>query len=124
MTLYTRLAIPMFVLSLMLGACTTTAQVAGNIGQSLSTATPQQARTLAEAFQAATLVTNTVDAYIQLGNPNRATLEELQVLNERVHSILANLQAANSAGQSLTFAVFNEALNAFSAYSTAKGINH
>lgn len=117
-----RLALTLLALSIALGGCTSTAQVGGNIAQTLSTATPEQARTLAEATQAATLATRAVDLYVNTANPNRATLEQLNVLNERVHSTLTNLQAANAAGQSLAIAAFNEAFSAFVAYSNVKGV--
>lgn len=124
MTLRTRLAVPMLCLSLALGACAGTAQLVSNVATSLSTATPKQAATLAEALQVATLTTQAVDLYVTTASPSRATLVELQTLNEAVHTALVNLQAANAAGQSLAFAAFNEALSAFSAYATAKGVVH
>lgn len=107
-----------------LAGCTTTAQVAGNIGQALSSSTPSQVSTLADAVQAATLCTNAVDLYVNASGPSRATLLELQSLNDAVHKALTDLQAANAKGQSLVFATFNEALAAFQAYSSAKGVAH
>lgn len=110
------LAAPLLALSIALGGCAGTITTAGNIGQSVSVASPTQARTLAEALQAATLCTDAVDLYVRTGNPSRAVLDELNILNDRVHDTLVNLQTANMRGQSLTFAAFNEALQAFNAY--------
>lgn len=110
------LASSFFVVGLALSGCTQTAQTTADIAQSLSTATATQARTLAEALQAAKLCTDAVDLYVNTGNPSRATLVELGLLNDQVHGALLNLQAADAAGQSLALAGFNEALKAFTAY--------
>lgn len=101
-----------------LGACQTLTQVA----TSFSTSTPKQVNTLAEALQAATLATLAVDAYVNATNPNRATLLELQTLNNSLHTALTNLQAANATGQSLAMASFNEALAAFRSYAANRGV--
>lgn len=107
-----------------LGGCTSLAQFVGTTAQSLSSATPSQARTLAEALQAATLVTDAVDLYVNTGNPSRATLMELQILNDGLHTALGRLQAANAADQSLWLASFNAALEAFNSYATSSGVPH
>lgn len=101
-----------------LAACQTLSQVA----TSFSTSTPRQVNTLAEALQAATLATLAVDAYVNTASPNRATLVELQTLNNGLHTALVNLQAANANGQSLALAAFNEALAAFRSYAANRGI--
>lgn len=107
-----------------LAGCTSTAALIGNTVQSLSSSTPSQVTTLAEALQAATLVTNAVDIYVNTGNPSRATLNELNVLNDGLHTALGNLQTANASNQNLYIATFNEALRAFSSYATASGVTH
>jgi len=109
-------------LAIATGGCTTLAQLGGNIGQSFSVASPKQVGTLAAALAAAKLATDAVDLYVQVGNPDKATLTQLQQLNEGVHKALTDLQAANAAGQSLTFAAINEALAAFRAYAATKGV--
>jgi hypothetical protein len=116
MKLHRHLAGPLLAVSIALGGCAASLETAGNIGQSVSTASPTQARTLAEALQTATLCTDAVDLYVRTGNPSRAALDELNILNDRVHSMLLDLQAANTRGQSLSFAAFNAALQAFNAY--------
>lgn len=105
-----------------LAGCTTLATVAGNIGQSLSSSSSSQVSTLAGALAGAKLATDAVDLYVNTAAPDKATLLELQSLNDGVHKALTDLQAANTAGQSLTFAAFNEALAAFRAYSATKGV--
>ncbi len=117
-----RIAAIFIATSLALAGCTSIAQFAANTAQSLSSSTPAQARTLDEAVQAATLVTKAATLYVNTANPSRATLEELKILDNQVHTSLVNLQNANAAGQSLAIASFNEALAAFLAYSTSKGI--
>jgi hypothetical protein len=108
-------------LALALGGCASLAQVAGQVGQLVSSPSAHQVQTLAAALSAAKLATDAVDLYVQVGNPDRATLLQLQSLNEGVHTALTNLQAANMRGESLVFAAFNEALAAFRAYAAAKG---
>ena len=110
--------------TLALGGCTTLAQGASNVNQALSSSTPQQATTLAQALQFAKLATDAVDVYVNTGNPNRATLTELNTLNEGLHAALGKLQTANMAGQSLALAVFNQAFLAFTTYETAAGVKH
>jgi len=101
-----------------LAGCATVA----NIATELSSSTPAQVTTLAEALQAATLVTNAVDIYVNTANPSRAVLLQLQALNNGLHTALVNLQAANAANQSLLMASFNEALGAFRSYATSRGV--
>ena len=111
-------------LTITLMNCADLAQVAGQTAQTLSSSTPSQVKTLADALQAATLATQAVDLYVNTANPSRATLLELQALNEGLHSALVQLQAANAANQSLALAVFNAALTAFNAYATVTGVKH
>ena len=113
-----------FVATLSLAACAGTAQLISSAATQMSSATPQQVTTLAEAYSAATVLTEAVDVYVKVGKPDRATLLQLQKLNVGVHDALNDLKKANDAGKSLAFAAFNEALKAFNAYATAKGIAH
>lgn len=112
------------VLSLPLAVPLADCSTVANIATQLSSATPAQATTLAEALQAAKLATDAVDVYVRSANPNRATLAELQTLNEGLHNALVTLEMANANGQSLAMASFNAALTAFNAYSTSQGIAH
>lgn len=117
-----RLAIPLLALTLALGGCAGTAQVAVGVAQHLSSKIPNQAATLADAAIAARLCEDVATAYVQTASPSKATLDELDALIDRVHLTLKNLEAANASGQSLTLAVFNEALGAYRAYAVSKGL--
>lgn len=107
-----------------LSGCASVASGITTIVQSVSSSTPTQVATLADAVAAATLVTKATDVYVQTGNPSKATLLELQTLNEGLHTALTGLEQANASNQSLELAAFNEALTAFISYTTAKGITH
>lgn len=108
-------------LTLSVAACKTMdlASTAASVAQNLSTATPTQVTTLAEAEQAATLVTQAADTYVTTANPSRAKLLQIKALSDAVHVALGNLEAANAAGNSLVFASFNSALQAFNSYAAA-----
>lgn len=107
-----------------LSGCTTVASGVANIAATVAGSTPQQATTLSQAVQTATLVTKAADLAVNTGKLSHATLLELNSLSDGVHAALTNLEAANSAGQSLNFASFNAALSAWNAYTTANGISH
>lgn len=125
MDIIRKIALPFaFIATLGLAACASTAQMVSNVAVSVSSASPQQVKTLAEAYQVATILTEAVDVYVNVGKPDRATLLELKKLNDGVHDALANLKAANDSGNALSMAIFNEALKAFNSYATAKGIQH
>lgn len=117
MRLFRLAAVGLIVMSL--GACSTITSVVN----SLTNQTTTQVTTLADAEQAATLVTKAVDLYVNSASPDRATLVELQALSNGVHAALTNLQAAQLAGGSLSFASFNAALAAFQAYASSQGIS-
>jgi uncharacterized protein YggE len=106
-----------------LGGCTTLASGISSVATSLSTASPTQVSTYADATIAADIATRTVDLAVQTGKLNKATLTELAALNDAVHAAWLDLKAANDAGKSLTFASFNAALSAFEAYRAAQGIS-
>jgi hypothetical protein len=112
------------VLALGLSGCASVASGITTVVQSVSSSTPTQVTTLADAVSAATLVTQAVDVYVNTASPNKATLLELQTLNNGVHAALVSLEAANTANQSLAIAAFNAALTAFSSYATAVGVPH
>ncbi len=112
------------VASLSLTGCSSVGQFVTSTATEMSSSTPSQATTLASALQAATLVTKAVDVYVNTANPSRATLLELQILNNQVHTTLVDLEHENAAGHSLVFAAFNEALRAFNSYATTKGVSH
>lgn len=104
--------------------CASVAQLGANIAQSVSSSTPSQVTTLAEAEQAATLVTNATDLYVNTAHPSSGVLMEIKSLSDGLHAALVTLEQANAAGKSLTFSSFNAALQAFNAYTTSQGIPH
>lgn len=101
-----------------LGGCSTVAQLATN----MSTAGPHDATTFADATLAATIATQATDTAVNTGKLDRATLMQLSTMNDMVHGAWLVLKAANDRGQSLEFATFNAALQAFQAYEATKGI--
>lgn len=111
-------------LSVTLGGCTTVAQWTADTAQSLSSSTPTQVSTLADAEIAAKGVHQLIDQAAKSGKLNRAQLGTLNTINEAVNKAMTDLEAANASGQSLTFAALNEALSQWISYSTAQGISH
>ncbi len=113
---------------LVLGGCNSVGSGLSNVAVALSTKTPTQAKTVAEATQAVTLVERALDLYVQNGNPPRAVLAELQILVPAVHNALVKVEDANRAGNSAAvaaaLAVFNESLSALTAYQTLQGVPH
>lgn len=111
-------------LALLAGGCASIAQGLGSIATELGSSTPTQVNTYADALNAAKLVTDAVDLYVNSANPNRATLLQLQKLNDGVHAALNSIGAANREGGSLVYGSFNAALAAFNAYATTQGVSH
>jgi len=87
----------------------------------LTTQTPAQVTTLAEAEQAATLVTKAADLYVTSGAATPAQLAEIGKLSDAVHVALTALEADQTAGKSLVFDGFNAALAAFNAWQSSTG---
>lgn len=114
--------------SLALGGCSSVGSGLSSVAVSLTTKTETQAKTVAEATQAASLAERALDLYVQTGNPPREVLLELQILVPAVHNALVTVQNANRAGNSAlsagALASFNEALAALVAYQTLKGVPH
>lgn len=118
-----RALIAVAILTIMpLTACQSVTKGAVNVAASLSGPTPTQARTLGQAEQAATLVTRAVDAAVNTGKLSRATLLKINSLSDAVHAALGDLQAANANNQSLNFAAFNAALDAWNTYTAANAL--
>lgn len=111
-------------LALSLSGCTSLAQVTANVATSLSSSTPTQVTTLAEAINAADLITNSAKVAVDTGRLDAATMKEIDTLSTAVHTALVQLEAANTAGKSLSYAAFQAALDAYLSYSTAEGISH
>ncbi len=109
-------------LALSAGGCTTVASGLADVATSLSSSSPAQVQTYAEATAAADLATRTVDLAVNNVKFSKATLTELQALNDSLHDAWSKLKAANDAGQSLSFAAFNAALSAYQTYRTEQAI--
>lgn len=107
-----------------LGGCASVAQVTSTIATNLSSSTPAQVTTYAEATQAGTLATKAVKLAVDVHKFDKATLVELSALNDAVHTAWLDMKADNDAGRSLAFGSFNAALDAFNAYATTKGAKH
>jgi len=105
-----------------LAGCTTVGQGLISAGQWVSSSTPTQITTYADATLAATLATKTVDALVNTVQFDRATLEEFNTLNEGVHNAWLPLKAAKDANQSLVYGGFQAALDAFNVYSVSHGV--
>lgn len=99
-----------------MGAVNSAGSAAATIAESTSTTIPNQATTLGQALQAATLVTKATDTYVTTANPSAAQLRQIKALSAGVHAALVHLEQENAAGHSLIFASFNAALQAFNAY--------
>lgn len=110
---------------LLTGGCTSIASGVASIATNLSSSTPSQVTTLADAVQAADTITKLADTYVTSGvTISKAQLLQMQALSNGVHTALVALEAANSAGQSLDYAAFNAALAAYNSYATTAGIQH
>lgn len=111
-------------LVLPLSACTSVAEFAATTATNLSTSTPVQVTTYADATLAATLATKAVKLAVDTHKFDKATLIELSALNDAVHAAWLDLKTDNDAGKSLVFGSFNAALSAYNAYATTEGISH
>lgn len=107
-----------------LSGCTSLASFTANVATELSSSTPTQVKTLADAERVATLATKAATIAVDTGKFSRAQLLQLQKLNDGLHVALVDLNAANKEGNSLVYAGFNAALDAFNAYATSQGIAH
>lgn len=114
-------------LALGLGGCATVGSALSNIAVSTTSATPSQAKTVAEAIQATALTERGLDLYVTTAPENQAILQELQILVPAVHRTLLAVEAANASGNSALVAAslgtFNEALAAVKSYEALKGVN-
>lgn len=105
-------------LALPLGGCANLLDV----GQSLSTALPDQVTTLDDAINADTLAMHIAHTAIDAHRFTRPQLVQIETLNDALHSALVGLEQANARGESLSFAAFSEALKAFNAYRNQAGM--
>lgn len=107
-----------------LGGC---AQTLSSLAVSLTSASPTQAKSVAEAEQVTTLAEQALDLYVQNGNPSQPVLAELKILVPALHNALKQVEAANMAGNSASaaaaLAAFNQALAALNSYKTNQGVS-
>lgn len=107
-----RFLLALFILAAPLGACgANTFDVLTTPANSAPVAT-----TLAEAEQAATLVTQTVDLYVKSANPSQETLYKIMAYSNTVHAALVSLEQDRIAGRPLVFATYNSAVAGFQSY--------
>lgn len=104
--------------------CTTVAQWTADTAQSLSSSTPTQVSTLADAEIAAKGVHQAISLAANSGKMTRAQLGTLGTVNDNLNKAMTDLETANANGQSLAFAALNEVLAQWISYSTAQGISH
>lgn len=83
---------------------------------------PITINTLATAELAGTLATRGVDGYVTTAKPDVTTLKQIQTLNNGLHTAIGDLEKAQAAGQSLSFAAAQAAEDAFVSYAISKGI--
>lgn len=112
--------------ALVTGGCAEVREIGSDIAVSTTTATPSQAKTVADAIQLTTLAEKSLDVIVTSGVLSRPVLDELAILVPAVHNALKKVEAANSAGNSAltaaALAAFNEALKAFNIYKQANGV--
>lgn len=104
--------------------CTAIAAWTAGVAQNLSSSTPSQVTTYADAVVVVDAFTKTADAYVQTGKATPTQLDAIDAISDKVHDAFTKLKAANAAGQSLDFAALNAALALWSSYTTQQGIAH
>lgn len=107
-----------------LGGCTTVAQWTTDIAQNLSSSTPTQVATYADAVLAIDTFTRLADTGVNSGKLSVANLQTLSDIRTKVRAAYETIKAANAAGQSLDFAALNAALALWVSFATAQGISH
>jgi protein involved in sex pheromone biosynthesis len=110
--------------ALILGGCSTTAQWTATAAQKLSSSTPTQATTLADANIISTGVHKSITQFSNSGYATAAQLHSMNDFNERLNTAMNDLNAANAANQSIYIAALNEVLKQWFSYATAEGISH
>lgn len=122
-----RLACFAIAAALALSGCASVGGVVSKVVVAATTKTPNQATTVAEATQAATLIENSVKLYVDTANPSKAVLTQLQSLLAGLHQNLQRAQAADRAGNSALAAsaldAFNQALAAYQTYAVNQGVS-
>ena len=109
---------------LSVSGCLDTAQFLTNTATELSSSTPAQVTTYAEATQAAKLLTDAVDLLVNTSHLDKDTLTEFALINDTVHDAWLKLKDDKDHGRSLTFGAINGALDLYRTYATSKGVKH
>lgn len=104
------------VAALALAGCGTLASGAASVAATVAGPSPTQATTLGQAEQLATVATDLTKAYVDTASLSLAQLQQINALNDGLHTAITSLETANSQGQALSFAAFNAALAAFNSY--------
>lgn len=122
-----RLACLAIASAIALSGCTAAGQIFSKVVVASTTQTPTQAKTVGEATQAAKLIEDGLDLYVNNGNPSQAVLAQLKSLATAVHTTLKKAQEADKAGNSALAAAaldgFNQALAAYRAYAVNQGVS-
>lgn len=116
-----RFALALIPLMAMSG-CATLASGAAGTATSLSSETPSQVTTLAEADLGADTIVKLTKTAVDTGKLDAGELTEIQALRAGVRAALDALHVANGKGESLNFAAFNATIDAYRAYTAAKRI--
>lgn len=117
-------AIPVLALAIALGGCTTLASGVVSVATSLSSSTPAQVTTLAQADLAADAIVRLTKAAVDTNKLTLGQLKQIHGCRAAVRAALDDLHAVSDAGHALNFEVFNAALLAWQAYTTAIGVKH
>lgn len=107
--------------ALCLAGCTTasnlaTISTAADLAASINGPIPNQATTLGDALQFATLATKATDVIVKDVKLSQAQLTQLNADSDALHAALVKLEADNSAGKALDFSAFNAGLAAYNTY--------
>lgn len=104
--------------------CTTIASGLSSIATNISSTTPTEVKTLADAERVATLVTRAATVAVNTGKLNKGQLNQIRALSNGVYAALDDLHTAQKNGASLVYVSFNAAMDAWNAYNTQQGIAH
>lgn len=88
-------------------------------GGQAAPAVPNQVTSIAEAEQAATLITKATQAYVDNAKLTKAQLVQISADSDALHSAITTLESQNGQGVALNFAAVNAALAAWNTYTAS-----